>query len=267
MTMFGLPWPPRCCQRRFMARPASMHASLEPVVEQPMAADASGACHSSASIRTHRSSSAAVRGYSSLSIMFLSKHSAMRRSAVGSIHVVTNVAMLRRAFPSSMSSSCTIWYATSAANPPAGIEFCGTSTGSATKTGLTATRSRLESRFPPVFAKVMSHTVGPAAATRPSARQHRLLPVEDDVAYGSRDAQPRILHQLGQAGQRRVQRGLRQPVEQGLVERVGGARHDAPDVPRAQLHLLEGRRVTHQVAGCPPGPGLSGERQAEHVTG
>ena len=58
---------------------------------------------------THRISRSAVCGYSSLSIMFLSKHSAISRVASGSIHVLTNVARLRRAFPSSISSSCTIW--------------------------------------------------------------------------------------------------------------------------------------------------------------
>ncbi len=58
---------------------------------------------------THRSSSSAVRGYSSLSIMFLSNVSAMSFSAWGSIHVVTNVARLSRALPSSISSSWTIW--------------------------------------------------------------------------------------------------------------------------------------------------------------
>ena len=62
---------------------------------------------------TQRVSSAAVCGYSSLSIMFLSRHSAIRRSAWGSIHVDTNVATFRRALPSSISSSWTIWYATS----------------------------------------------------------------------------------------------------------------------------------------------------------
>ena len=58
---------------------------------------------------TQRVSISAVCGYSSLSIMFLSKHSAMSFSACGSIHVVTNVATLRRAFPSSISSSWMIW--------------------------------------------------------------------------------------------------------------------------------------------------------------
>ena len=58
---------------------------------------------------TQRISMAAVCGYSSLSIMFLSKVSAMSLSACGSMYVVTKVARLRRALPSSMSSSCTIW--------------------------------------------------------------------------------------------------------------------------------------------------------------
>ena len=86
-----------------------MHASLEPVVEQPIAFSASGACHRPASIRTQRASSSAVRGYSSLSIMFLSKHSVISRVACDSIQVLTNVARFSRALPSSISSSCTIW--------------------------------------------------------------------------------------------------------------------------------------------------------------
>lgn len=84
-----------------------MQASLEPVVEQPTADDGSGAFHRSASIATQRRSSSAVRGYSSLSIMFLSRHSAISAFACGSIHVVTNVARLSRELPSSISSSCT----------------------------------------------------------------------------------------------------------------------------------------------------------------
>ena len=58
---------------------------------------------------TQRISSSAVCGYSSLSIMFLSKHSAISRSACGSIQVVTKVARFRRALPSSISSSWMIW--------------------------------------------------------------------------------------------------------------------------------------------------------------
>ena len=82
-----------------------MQASLEPVVEQPTASSAAGACQRRASMLTQRSSSSAVCGYSSLSIMFLSKVSAMSRSACGSIQVVTKVARFSRALPSSMSSS------------------------------------------------------------------------------------------------------------------------------------------------------------------
>ncbi len=85
-----------------------MHASLEPVVEQPIAVSGSAACHRPASIRTHRASSSAVRGYSSLSIMFLSKHSVIRRDACDSIQVLTKVARFNRALPSSINSSCTI---------------------------------------------------------------------------------------------------------------------------------------------------------------
>ncbi len=71
----------RCCQRRLSASPPSIAASLEPVVEQPVAASASGACQRLARMFTHRASISAVCGYSSLSIMFLSKHSAMSFSA------------------------------------------------------------------------------------------------------------------------------------------------------------------------------------------
>ena len=69
---------------------------------------------------TQRISSAAVCGYSSLSIMFLSRHSAISVRACGSIHVVTKVARFRRALPSSISSSWTIWYAMSGAISPSG---------------------------------------------------------------------------------------------------------------------------------------------------
>jgi hypothetical protein len=99
----------RRCQRRLSASPPSIAASLDPVVEHPVAWCASGTFQRRLSIVTQRVSISAVWGYSSLSIMFLSKHSAMRRSACGSIHVVTNVAALSRALPSSMSSSWMIW--------------------------------------------------------------------------------------------------------------------------------------------------------------
>ncbi len=114
ITMFGLsagfPSAARCfCQRRLSASPPSIAASLDPVVEHPVASSAAGACQRLAKMLTQRVSISAVCGYSSLSIMFLSKHSAMSLSACGSIQVDTNVATLSRAFPSSMSSSWTIW--------------------------------------------------------------------------------------------------------------------------------------------------------------
>src|SRR5215207_7951803 len=92
----------------FEASPPSMAASLEPVVEQPVATSVLGEFHRRLSMLTQRISSSAVCGYSSLSIMFLSRHSAISFSACGSIHVVTNVARFKRAFPSNISSSCTI---------------------------------------------------------------------------------------------------------------------------------------------------------------
>src|SRR5450830_2007978 len=61
---------------------------------------------------TQRISISAVCGYSSLSIMFLSKDSVSSRTAYGSIHVVTKVARFIRAFPSSISSSWIVSYAT-----------------------------------------------------------------------------------------------------------------------------------------------------------
>ena len=75
---------------------------------------------------TQRRSSSAVCGYSSLSIMFLSAHSAIRSSPWRSIHVVTNVARFVRAFPSSSSSSCTIWYAVPGSIGPSGRRLVGT---------------------------------------------------------------------------------------------------------------------------------------------
>ena len=111
-----------------------MHASLDPVVEhptpvraaRPSAAAASGACHRLARMFTQRRSSSAVCGYSSLSIMFLSKHSAISCCACGSIHVVTNVARLSRALPSRISSSRTACSAVSGSMPCSGILLRGT---------------------------------------------------------------------------------------------------------------------------------------------
>jgi hypothetical protein len=102
----GLPAARRLrCQRRFSASPPSIAASLDPVVEHPVASPTSGACQRLLRMLTQRLSISAVCGYSSLSIMFLSKHSAISFSACGSIHVVTNVATFKRALPSSISSS------------------------------------------------------------------------------------------------------------------------------------------------------------------
>ena len=56
-------------------------------------------------MHTQRCSIAAVNGYSSLSIMFLSNVSAISLSAWGSIQVVTKVARFSRELPSSISSS------------------------------------------------------------------------------------------------------------------------------------------------------------------
>src|SRR5215203_5186769 len=89
MTMLGLSAPSPaarllCCQRRLSASPPSMAASLEPVVEHPVAESVSGEFHRRLNMLTQRISSSAVCGYSSLSIMFLSKHSAISFSACGS---------------------------------------------------------------------------------------------------------------------------------------------------------------------------------------
>src|SRR3954464_6513692 len=80
-TRLGLrerqPSPTFSRQRQLIADPASMTASLEPTVDAPVAvAGASSrqpsAWNRSATIDTQRDSIAAVAGYSSLSIMFLS---------------------------------------------------------------------------------------------------------------------------------------------------------------------------------------------------
>ena len=53
---------------------------------------------------TQRASISAVCGYSSLSMMFLSAVSSISLPAIDGIQVVTNVARLSRAWPSSSSS-------------------------------------------------------------------------------------------------------------------------------------------------------------------
>ena len=95
----------RSRQRHFSAIPHSIAASLEPVVEQPVAVACSGAFHRSARMLTQRASISAVCGYSSLSIMFLSAVSAMSLAPSAGIQVVTNVARFSRAWPSSSSSA------------------------------------------------------------------------------------------------------------------------------------------------------------------
>ena len=116
----------RARHRHSSAMPPSMHASLDPVVEQPTDSPC-GACHSDPRMFTQRFSSSAVCGYSSLSIMFLGAHSAIRISASGSIQVVTNVARFSRALPSRMSSSRTTCSAVRGSTPCSGRSYRGIS--------------------------------------------------------------------------------------------------------------------------------------------
>ncbi|SCD58815.1 hypothetical protein GA0115250_11462 [Streptomyces sp. BvitLS-983] len=90
--------------RHFSASPPSIAASLDPVVEQPIASPPDGLCHRSASMCTQRASMAAVCGYSSLSIMFLSRHSSISACTSGSAQVVQNVARFCEELPSIASS-------------------------------------------------------------------------------------------------------------------------------------------------------------------
>ena len=104
------PEPARSRHRHFIASPASITASLEPTVDTPVAlagssSRRSSAWNRSATMHTQRCSIAAVTGYSSLSIMFLSNVSDISCPASGSIHVVTNVARFNRELPSSINSS------------------------------------------------------------------------------------------------------------------------------------------------------------------
>lgn len=96
--------------RHFIASPPNITASLDPMVDTPQALYGSAsfrpsAWNRSATMHTQRCSMAAVAGYSSLSIMFLSNVSAINRPASGSIQVVTKVARFSRELPSSISSS------------------------------------------------------------------------------------------------------------------------------------------------------------------
>ena len=82
-----------------------MAASLEPVVEQPMAPWIAGACQRSATMRAQRASISAVWGYLSLSSMFLSMHRSIRAWTSSSTQVWQKVARFWRELPSSISSS------------------------------------------------------------------------------------------------------------------------------------------------------------------
>src|SRR5262252_1568490 len=130
-TMFGasvdLPAARRLARHRHLAAmPASMHASDDPIAEAPTVLADSGAFHRSAIMCTHRRSISAVCGYSSRSIMFLLIDSAISASTSGSSHVWQNVARFCRAFPSSISSSETIWYASLGSVPSGGNVYLGT---------------------------------------------------------------------------------------------------------------------------------------------
>lgn len=81
-----------------------MAASLEPVVEHPVPDVPGGAFQRSARMLTQRASISAVCGYSSLSIMFLSRHSFIRRCTPSSDQVVQKVARFWAALPSRRSS-------------------------------------------------------------------------------------------------------------------------------------------------------------------
>ena len=97
-----------CFHLRLSANPPSMQASLDPIVETPIVVVELGAFQRVAIIVAQRTSIAALAGYSSLSIMFLSAEAAIILLAFSSIHVVTNVARFKRAFPSNIASSITI---------------------------------------------------------------------------------------------------------------------------------------------------------------
>ncbi len=86
MTMFGLSvgLPAarmRSRQRHLSAIPPSIAASLDPVVDVPVTSPSPCTCQRWPIMFTHRRSSSAVCGYSSLSIMFLSAVSAMSWAA------------------------------------------------------------------------------------------------------------------------------------------------------------------------------------------
>ena len=115
----------RVRQFHFSDNPPSMIASDEPCVRAPVVSP--GAWKRSASIRMHRCSISAVRGYSAWSMKLRCRFSAMMRWASGSIQVVTKVARLRPGSPSSARSSATSRMASTAVIPASGNSRLGTS--------------------------------------------------------------------------------------------------------------------------------------------
>ena len=248
VTMFGRSagWPAasrRCCQRRLSASPPSIAASLDPVVEQPVAASASGACQSRLSMCTQRDSISAVCGYSSLSIMFLSRHSAISRSACGSIQVVTNVATLSRALPSSISSSWMISYATSRGSSPSGSS-CRGIRPSSPKIGSRAS-------WPPVDS-------GPLGCFNIAISPRHLPPV---TRIGPPGASP-AAGERGSGRRRLTRRGwvARGPTRRpGAGRRLTRSRHARDDVDHGgpdRRRVGEGGR-----AGAAGDPGRAGARR------
>ena len=110
-----------------------MQASDEPIAEVPIVL-AGGVPQVGEDAHSSGPRSAAVCGYSSLSIMFLSTVSAYSCRACGSIQVLTNVARFSRALPSSIASSCTIWYAVSGDISWSGMRLRGTAISRAART-------------------------------------------------------------------------------------------------------------------------------------
>ena len=86
-----------------------MIASEEPIVAVPVGVSPAGAWKSLPIIETTRWWTTSVWGYSSWSIRFLLSVSVAKRSAWGSIQLVTNEARLSAGLPSRLSSSWTSW--------------------------------------------------------------------------------------------------------------------------------------------------------------
>src|SRR5215210_885481 len=194
---------------------------------------------------TQRISSSAVCGYSSLSIMFLSRHSAISASACGSIHVVTKVATFRRALPSSISSSWMIWYATSGGSSPAGSSWRGTRLPRIRATrGLGGRRHRLLRRFAPVHVG----RVDPVAPDDPP--RERRLGQQRDPARRDAPVQPQYLRRAAEGPRRELLRPARVDAGRGRIAVL-------PDLELPRLR--RGERLLRSAA---PKPGL-GDRDAE----